>query len=729
MADKYCQHHLYAESASFTASLSGTTLTVSAVSSGRLNIGSIISGAGLTSQYPLFVTALGTGTGLTGTYTVSHNYNGTVASSSMTSTGALPLTVPVWGVAQDGDGAAIGAATPATASVSFTGVPSSGSIAVLGVTLSVSWATSADNCANLLANAINASTATATGPGSFTTKSQVRNHIYARGPANGAPAGTCQIMTRQGAAAHNGLIAVTHTLNNVSSSGTITFSGAQSGAWGWLASSSVMWPSGLASGAYGLFCPTRFCGTLDGGDVVHIRRGARVYVAAYSTLDMTLPACGSASSRVTFRIDEGVKWSSDSAEDYVLFARYQNGATSANIGFVGSANLQYVDVQGARRSADDYSLRFYEVEGIGRVGCTQGSYHVIGADFQSKDRTWTGGSAGAMSGANDGWKMTRCRFKRQQQSQPLTDIFVTAPSGASRCHLILTDCVFDTGAPTAPQQGEINWLTNNNYPNTLELNGCKFVGYLPGSKLFGGTVSYANVGRAVLMRNCDLGNISVIGPNFVSVAGGPEGRRGVQNGVYMTSQVGGQDFLIDSPYGMAAWLSNRSFPTLDGRLRDGVTPWSLQIVPSTVLGNLSHNRPFETPRFTKINTLPTGVRTITVEFGIEQALAWSAGDVSIAVEYEDANGVVCIDSLDVTGGALTPSTAAWTNAAGSQFTYSDSGDIYFNKFKISLTTPTAILGADAPDGIEREIGVVFRVHRSVSDTTKMLFVDPDFKVV
>ena len=727
MADKYCQHHLYAESASFTASLSGTTLTVSAVSSGRLNIGSIISGAGLTSQYPLFVTALGTGTGLTGTYTVSHNYNGTVASSSMTSTGALPLTTPIWGVAQDGDGEAIGAATPATASVSFTGVPSSGSIAVLGVTLSVSWATSANNCANLLANAINASTATATGPGSFTTKSQVRNHIYARGPANGAPAGTCQIMTRQGAVAHNGLIAVTHTLNNVSSSGTITFSGAQSGAWGWLASSSVMWPSGLASGAYGLFCPTRFCGTLDGGDVVHIRRGARVYVAAYSTLDMTLPACGSASSRVTFRIDEGVKWPSDSAEDYVLFARYQNGASNANIGFVGSANLQYVDVQGTLRSDGDYSLRLYEVDGLGRVGCSAGVYHVIGADFQSKERTWIGGTAYAMSAANDGWRFTKCRLKRTTQA--VAELFVSSPGGASRCHLVITDTIFDTGAPTAPQQGDISWLNNNAYPNTLELNGCKFVGYLAGSKLFGGAVSYSPVNRAVLVRNCDLGGISVLGPNFVSVAGGPEGRRGVPNGVYMTSQVGGQDFLIDSPYGMAAWLSNRSFPTLDGRLRDGVTPWSLQIVPSVVAGNLSHSRPFETPRFAKINTLPTGVRTITVEFGLEQSLAWSAGDVSIAVEYEDANGIVCIDSLDVTGGALTPSTAAWTNASGSQFTYSDSGDIFLNKYKISLTTPTAILGADAPDGIEREIGVVVRVHRSVADTTKMLFVDPGFKVV
>lgn len=727
MADKYCQHHLYAESASFTASLSGTTLTVSAVSSGRLNIGSIISCAGFTNPSPVVITGLGTGSGLTGTYTVSHNANGSVSSSAMTATGALPFTVPVWGAAQDGDGEAIGAATPATAEVVFSGVPSSGAIAVLGVTLSVSWSASADNCANLLAAAINASTATAAGPASFTAKSQVRNHVYARGPANGAPAGTCQIMTRQGSASHNGLIAVTHTLNNVSSAGTITFSGGASGAWGWIASGSTMWPSGIAVGTYGLFCTTRFCGTLNGGDVVHIRRGARVYVPGGTAMIMQLPACGSANSRVVFRIDEGVKWPTDPADEYVLIARHLSASSSAGLGFGASASTQYIDIEGTRRSDDDYSLRIYDVDGIGRVLQAPGVYQVIGADFYSKDKTTLDGYGASLTGANDGWRFTRSRFRRQAQTT--NETFLVSPAGSGRCHLVCTDVIFDCGSPTAPQLGEIDWLNSNSYQCTLELNGCRFVGYLPGSKLFKGNVTYSSAVRAVLGRNCDLGNISVLGPNFVSVAGGPDSRRNVPNGVYLTSQVGGQDFLLDTPYGMAAWLSNRSFPTLDGRLRDGVTPWSLQIVPSVVAGNLSHSRPFETPRFAKINTLPTGVRTITVEFGLEQSLAWTSADISIAVEYEDANGIVCIDSLDVTGSALVTSTAPWTNASGGQFTYSDSGDVFFNKYKISLTTPTAILGADAPDGIEREIGVVVRVHRSVADTTKMLFVDPGFKVV
>lgn len=52
-----------------TGAISGTTLTVSAVSFGEIGIGTIINGSGVTAG--TYVTALGTGTGGVGTYTVS----------------------------------------------------------------------------------------------------------------------------------------------------------------------------------------------------------------------------------------------------------------------------------------------------------------------------------------------------------------------------------------------------------------------------------------------------------------------------------------------------------------------------------------------------------------------------------------------------------------------------------------------------------------------------------
>jgi len=63
----------------FTGSITGTTLTVSAVTNGTLSIGQRISGTGVT--VGTYITALGTGTGGTGTYTVSASQ--TVSSGAM----------------------------------------------------------------------------------------------------------------------------------------------------------------------------------------------------------------------------------------------------------------------------------------------------------------------------------------------------------------------------------------------------------------------------------------------------------------------------------------------------------------------------------------------------------------------------------------------------------------------------------------------------------------------
>lgn len=76
-------------SASFTGSISGTTLTVSAMAAGSLPlvVGQPIDDASGLIQFGTILTAFGTGTGGTGTYTVSLSQ--TVASESMTAGGEV----------------------------------------------------------------------------------------------------------------------------------------------------------------------------------------------------------------------------------------------------------------------------------------------------------------------------------------------------------------------------------------------------------------------------------------------------------------------------------------------------------------------------------------------------------------------------------------------------------------------------------------------------------------
>jgi len=73
---------LGAQAASFTGAIAGNVLTVSAVASGALDVGQFIAGAGVAAG--TYVTALGTGTGGPGTYTVSNTQ--TVTSEALTST-------------------------------------------------------------------------------------------------------------------------------------------------------------------------------------------------------------------------------------------------------------------------------------------------------------------------------------------------------------------------------------------------------------------------------------------------------------------------------------------------------------------------------------------------------------------------------------------------------------------------------------------------------------------
>lgn len=73
----------------FTGDISGTTLTVSAVTNGVLAVGSFISGSGITAGTT--ITAFGTGTGGAGTYTVSVSQ--TATSTTITSGDTFKLAL------------------------------------------------------------------------------------------------------------------------------------------------------------------------------------------------------------------------------------------------------------------------------------------------------------------------------------------------------------------------------------------------------------------------------------------------------------------------------------------------------------------------------------------------------------------------------------------------------------------------------------------------------------
>lgn len=741
MATKYCDHGLYAENAVFVGGVNayGNTLTVTSVTSGRILIGMHIPGIDSTLPYGAIVTGYGSGSGGTGTYTLHTSINNAAFSGrSLTGTYGHPATVPIWGVAQDGDGEAKGAATPAVASVTFTGVPTAGVISVLGVNVFPTWATDANTCANNLAANINAATATAVGPASLVVKSQIRNHLYARGPANGAPAGTCQIMTRQGSAAHNGLIAVTHTLNNVSSPATVTFSGGASGAWGWLYGFVPMWPGSMSQFSYGIWSTGgSFCGTLAAGDIVNMRAG-RSLVGYTFTGDGTaypsfMPSIGTDAAPVTYVIDDGTVWPEDGPEPVLQVHMMGQAQTRMRIVNPG---MSAIHVKARRYSDTKYGLELRITNNTYTPSYAPLTFVAVearaileGVHYRMESGTLVmSGNMGTVYGvAGDSPSQHRaCRLTAYSQ-----DRLVSQGGYGQNGNPFLfdfVDSIFDCGvASTAPHTGLFAWYGSDNEALFSTFDACRFLNFVTGSRLFpSGNISGTTASQnfKAHFRNCDFGGITVLGPKLGgSVAyRSTAGSRGVPNGFSAYSSHGKQDWFIDTVWGWAAWISTRNFPTLNARLRDGVSPWSMQVIPSQIDANSSKIKGFETPRIAQINSLPSGVRTLTLEFGLEQSLVWNKSDISVLVEYVDTDGRIrTVDTYDPSGGALSTSSAAWTNASGAQFTYSEAGVLYFNKYKLVVATPTAIAeGA--------EIGAIVYVRRSVPDSTKMIFIDPSLKV-
>jgi hypothetical protein len=113
------------EAASFTATIATTVLTVSAVTSGILAVGQVITGAGVTAG--TYITSLGTGTGGTGTYNLSASQ--TVGSATaMTSTGSSYLYQVALPITSDGT-------TPSPSTTQINVVAYGATVQVAGTTL------------------------------------------------------------------------------------------------------------------------------------------------------------------------------------------------------------------------------------------------------------------------------------------------------------------------------------------------------------------------------------------------------------------------------------------------------------------------------------------------------------------------------------------------------------------------------------------------------------------
>lgn len=713
MATKYCDHGVY-NNAVFVASTSGssTTLTVASITSGCLSQGQFITGTGITAaESPVL-----------GTYITAVTYNAANVVTSVTMSASMtvaagttitasygePASVPLWGQAQDGDGTVSTPATPSTVEVVFTGVPSSGVIAVLGITVSVAWATSANNCADLLATAINTLATVATGPASFVVKGPVRNHLYARGPSTGAPAGTCQIMTRQGAAAHAGLIAVTHTLNNVSSAATINFAGGSGGAWGYAFKNwnYSFWPT--TSTICGPMSGGSYCGGMIPGDTVVLRAGK--VIPFYYTGTISFGAgIGSAASPVDFVIDDSTVWSDGAEPVFVVDGQLYDNAVITPL-FTGNTTAFYTFsakqyASGVRSFKFVSRVYYYVAVGYGHViRPASGLCILSNLHFEN---TTNMGSVSIAWATYYAFNQTSATFNNCYLKNRATSPFLKAGSDTALCDLTLNGCEFEyTGSSL------ITLMAGNNYGVWLYINGLKLTGFLTGSTL----ITLGTSGIDLCMVNCDFGGVTLRGPYYSAFT--------VGNGdaypyIAISSMDSYGDFSVDTKTGFCEWNHLLGFPVRSATLLDGVTAWSIRVIPNRA-AQLKATRYLSIPPLHKINSLATAARTITVHVLVDTTLTptYYKSDVWIVVSYIGGDG-----SKKTIGqpGSYTTLLESDDSATWDKTTFVSGGTLNYDKRKVSITTPTSIL-TDSLFAVNVCIG------KSVANATQFLFVCPDVEI-
>lgn len=246
-----------------------------------------------------------------------------------------------WAVPQDGNGkAGFGhAAACPVAEVTFAAVPTSGTISVYGVSVTLTGVLSAAStsaAATALAASINATTAT-TEAGVCQNLLPLNRFVFAR--VKPTDANTVQIMCRIAGAdlnfSDNASARVTNTFNNSAMTSPVDFAGGADGPFAYLYNTTTVFGrspnlSGSAAPAYGIFFNAAPGPTNPGmSDVVHLRTrrsGSNLAQGTWQTTG-TLNAFW---RQRCYLADDGTVWSGDNGQ---LVVSFKTSGTSGNENF------------------------------------------------------------------------------------------------------------------------------------------------------------------------------------------------------------------------------------------------------------------------------------------------------------------------------------------------------------------------------------------------------------
>lgn len=575
---------------------------------------------------------------------------------------------PTWGVPQEGDGSATGASSAAAiASVVFGSVPSSGALSICGVSPSmtgVTGAASVDAAANALASNINATT-TAVGSSVAFGTPRLQNLVFARGPAGGAPAGTCQIMMRVGSDtlnhASNVNVALTQTL---SPAATLTqFVGGSGGCYGWLINDVALGASSFhAAGSYGVLVANPYVRTFTPTELDFI------YARTASGKTITLPVGtslvrGNVGWPMNMVFDTNTKWTGDSGTGVVeirmkasgggsvVFRPENSNAVSNQVsyncllkgnfrvsGSVNNANAQVRFFDGMNGGFAARGMIFTEYEAPGSGGVielsrnSQSTVLLIDCDMSYSTNARTNLANGPRIGVNNtggSFVWTGGNFSANLNGTP-ADTSPVIPL---------------SGTPIDSTYGAEFTLENINFSS----------GGATKLKAFTGTAASVNDFAMWSIKGCK-GLVLDSGALGLQIAANRT-RSQRCNGLLFIGADAESHQRYEGRHGVADWNPDASpaYPKL-GATQFGGSVYSIRLYWLSTGANSTYC-PFSYTS-TRLNRLADGTRTITQELCFDTTRGITGKQLGAILKYTDINGVPRVQ--DTWGTDPASSSASWT---------------------------------------------------------------------
>lgn len=669
------------------------------------------------------------------------------------------------GLPQDGDGTVDGqGAAPAVSSASWdctSASASSGTMTIMGATVTGITGAAGSAVATAAATAINASTATTTAPNGNISGVYLKALVWA--VASGA---TLTVYSRIASVAlnyaNNTACAMAAGTGWTSAPATAQFSGGVSGPFAYLFNTAALGAAvsagvGTTVGGYGAM-PATVMGAVAAGDKVHIRSrrsGTDVLITLPSSaITVTTRNVGTGALPLWFIADYGNKWSSDagqltiemnSALGYMrmfcmptttglkqvwMGTKINDLSCSWKWNITGSMNYSGSLVLGDSGSAADNSI------------------DIIGMEFGGATQAYTGGPSNSVNNVNGTLQFVRLGAPRNTtnfRDAPClllrdilfrTQALVSPISGVSTSgvQIRVENSIFDHRGVTSVSSAAIVGSTSSNTRIRFTAVNSRWLGFISANNQSGFQAFSTSDDAQFTLVDCSTPNIlcsggsttgGVLGMTEITAAGNADLLRSIT----ILSTLGVRPFVFENSRKSVAWVDSSAPKTTASSLPDG-TNFSLRYAVTSESANVTKYKPAVFPRLGKHNSLSDGSRTATLRFLVDNNILAQLSGGPRAPKNDEIWVVCTYVNTDGTLGYVT--SQAGPIATPASLTSGSSGDWSATSYDVNAVshsyTPYEISVSLTSVKTLTELSLVFYMGCQSNSVDNVVFIDPEWSL-